>query len=112
MRTLTAVFSVLAATAGWFYMFYSRAAHKLEGIEAQTINARRVRLRRIGGFAMFLLAVLTFAGVWTVDAHGAPMAFVAIWLSVIALLLFVVVLALIDLRLTSKLRRASSTKSS
>ena len=110
MKVLTAVLSLLAATAGWYYMFYSIAAQKLCGIEEQSINLRRIRLRRTGGFAMFLLAVLMFAGVWSVDERGSPGAYLLIWFGVIALLLFIMILALLDLRLTAKLRRADSKK--
>jgi hypothetical protein len=110
MKVLTAVLSLLAAVAGWYYMFYSIAAQKLGGIEEQSINQWRIRLRRIGGFAMFLLAVLMFAGVWSVDERGSPGAYLLIWAGVIALLLLIVILAFFDLRLTAKLRRAGSKK--
>jgi hypothetical protein len=108
MKPLTAVLSLLAATAGWYYMFYSQAARKLGRVEEQSINRRRIRLRRIGGFAMFLLAVLMFAGVWSVDERGSPGTFLLIWFGVIALLLLVMVLVFIDLRLTARLRRRGS----
>lgn len=99
---LVGIFSLLVAAAGWYYLFYSRAAQRLSGIENQDINQRRVRLRRIGGAVMMLLAVSVFAGVFTVQS---PRSFVAVWLMVLALLGAIVVLALMDLRLTIKLRR-------
>ena len=65
MHAFTSIFSLLVAAAGWYYMFYSRMAEKLAPIEEQQINRRRSRLRRIGGFFMFLLAVFLFAGFHT-----------------------------------------------
>jgi len=68
-----------AHNAGWYYMFYSRAAHRLGAIENNAANLRRIRLRRVNGFIMFLLAVGLFAGVWSVDHLHTPGAFLIIW---------------------------------
>jgi hypothetical protein len=109
MHALSAIFSLLIAAAGWHYMFYSTAAQKLGGIEEQKLNAARVRLRRIGGFCMLLLAGCFFAGFWAFDLErpdGRGDAFLIVWASVGILLLLVVTLGLIDLRLTVRLRRA------
>ncbi len=105
MRTfLPAIFSLLVAAAGWFYMFYSRAAHNLSGVEHDARNLRRIRLRRVGGFMMFLLAVAFFIGfqpyVWQSDLIA-----MGVWMLVMFLLLAIVVLGLIDLRLTWQLRK-------
>ena len=85
-------------------MFYSRAAHNLAGVEADALNLRRIRLRRVGGFMMFLLAVAFFIGfqpyVWETG-----LAALAIWALVMLLLLAIVVLGLVDLRLTWRLRK-------
>jgi UDP-N-acetylmuramyl pentapeptide phosphotransferase/UDP-N-acetylglucosamine-1-phosphate transferase len=105
MGRLTDCFSLLVAIAGWYYMFYSRAAEKLGAIEEQQINQKRSRLRRIGGFVMFLLAVFLFAGVHTVDEKSTPVGFLSVWLMVFLLLFLIVVLALVDVRLTARLRR-------
>ena len=107
---LSGILSLLIAVAGWFYMFYSRAAHRLGVIESAPANLRRIRLRRINGFAMFLLAVGLFAGVWSVDPKRTPSLFVFIWVGVFLLLFVVVVLALIDVRLTARLRRGDTAK--
>lgn len=109
-RALSAIFAALVATAGWFYMFYSRAAQKLGGVEGAATNLQRVRLRRINGCAMFLLAVGIFAGVWSVDHKTSPGPFLIIWFGVMIVLCVIVVLALLDLRLTAKLRRAARTE--
>ena len=105
MNPLAAAFSLVVGAAGWYYLFYSRAAENLAGVEQQAINRRRVRLRRLGGVAMLLLAVGFYAGVVTVDSERSPAAFLAIWLGVLLLLGLIVLLGLIDLRLTLKLRR-------
>lgn len=104
MALVIDIFSLLTAAAGWYYLFYSNAARRLQPIESQRINLARVRLRRVGGIVMILLAVLFFAGFQEkIAASGA--AYIAIWLIVLLLLLLIVVLALIDLRLTWALRR-------
>lgn len=104
MQVFSALFSLFIAAADWYYMFYSRAATNLHGIEDQALNHRRQRLRQIGGFFMLLLAVALFAGFHTVDAATSAQAFLLVWMSVFLLLLLIVLLAMADLRLTWKLR--------
>jgi drug/metabolite transporter (DMT)-like permease len=99
------IFALLVAAAGWYYMFYSRAAHKLEGVENAELNLKRIRLRRIGGFVMMLFAVLFFAGFNTIDPKRHPALFLALWGVAFVLLGAMVVLALVDIRLTARLRR-------
>ena len=106
MRHLAGIFALLTGAAGWFYLFYSRAAHRLSGIEDERLNARRIALRRVGGVAMLLLGGFFFAGFYAFEnPHETPTAFLAVWLTVFALLVVLVILALIDLRLTRQLRR-------
>ena len=101
---LPAIFSLLVAAAGWFYMFYSRAAHNLTGLENDALNLRRIRLRRVGGFIMFCLAIAFFVGFqpYVESSRGT---FVGVWGLVMILLLAIVVLGLVDLRLTWQLRK-------
>ena len=108
---LSGILSLLIAVAGWYYMFYSRAAHRLSTIESAPANLQRIRLRRVNGFAMFLLAVGLFAGVWSIDPKRTPGLFGLVWVSVFILLLVIVILALMDVRFTAKLRRGDSAKS-
>lgn len=96
------MFSLLVLAAGWYYIFYSNAAKRLEGIENQRLNQLRVRLRRAGGLSMMLLAVVFYAGFYSIEPTR-PL-FAVLWLSVILLLMIVVILGLIDLRLTRRLR--------
>jgi hypothetical protein len=104
MFALSTAFSLLTGAAGWYYLFYSRAATRLAQVEDQALNLRRQRLRQVGGFVMLLLAVGLFAGFNSVDPATSASAFVLIWVSVFLLLLLVVVLAMLDLRLTWRLR--------
>lgn len=107
MHYVAGIFALLTAAAGWFYLFYSRAAHRLSGIEDQRLNDRRVALRRVGGVAMFLLGAFFFAGFYAFeDPKRTPGTFIAVWMTVFALLMIIVVLGLIDLRLTYRMRRA------
>ncbi|CAA9435225.1 MAG: hypothetical protein AVDCRST_MAG64-3759 [uncultured Phycisphaerae bacterium] len=105
MRYLAGIFALLTGAAGWYYLFYSRAAHRLAGVEDDRLNGRRVRLRRVGGVAMLLLGAFFFAGSYAFDdPKQTPGAFLGVWVTVFALLLVIVVLAMVDLRLTRRLR--------
>lgn len=104
MMWLVGIFSLLVAAAGWFYMFYSQAAEKLAIIEQPDVNRRRVRMRRLGGTCMILLGASFYVccdALIDRDAEMATMMLMAVFL----LLAAVLVLALIDLRLTRALRR-------
>ena len=59
----------------------------------------------MGPLVMMLLAIGMYAGFNSVDPQTSPSPFVMIWLSVFVLLLITVILAMIDLRLTWKLRQ-------
>lgn len=105
MLILPDILALLVAAAGWYYMFYSRAAHKLGSIENAKLNLERIRLRRINGFIMMLFAIFFFAGLNTVDPKRHPAVFLLVWGCAFALLGTMVVLALVDVRLTARLRR-------
>jgi len=95
----------LIAVAGWFYLFYSNAARRLGGIESPPANTARVVLRRINGLFLLLLAGLMYIGFHAVHVDTEPRAFILIWFSVMLLLLLTLILGMIDLKLTWKLRR-------
>ncbi len=99
---------LLVAIAGWYYLFYSRAAQKLSGIELAYFNRWRIRLRRANGLVMLLLAVGMFACVHSVDAQRHPRVFMLGLLAIISLLAMMVGLALADVRLTKRLRQTRS----
>ena len=105
MQHLSTVLALLIGIAGWYYLFYSRAAEKLAAVESQRLNRLRVWLRRAGGLVLLLLAPLFFAGFHTVDPRDDPQAFMGIWTGVALLLCLNVILALVDVGLTWKLRR-------
>ena len=111
MTLLAGIFALLTGAAGWYYLFYSRAAQRLAVIEHQALNNRRIALRRVGGAAMLMLGGFFFAGFAAFDdPQLTPTRFLVIWLTVFALLIVIVVLALVDLRLTRRLRRISGTR--
>jgi H+/gluconate symporter-like permease len=99
------ILSLLIGIAGWYYLLYSRAAHRLSIIESQKPNTRRIVLRRVNGAAMIVLAVLLYVATNGIDVQERPGAFAAVFLAVLVLLLAIVVLAMIDVRMTLKLRR-------
>lgn len=112
MEFLPGIFALLVAAAGWFYMFYSRAAHRLAGLEDQRLNRTRVLLRRVGGFAMVVLGACFYAGYYATDPEFAPGSFAWIWLTVILLMMLILILGIMDLRLTRKLREAQKRRDS
>jgi hypothetical protein len=105
MQHLSTILALLIGIAGWYYLFYSRAAEKLAEVEPHRLNRVRVWLRRAGGVVLLVLAPTFFAGFNTVDPAADPDAFLAIWVAVVALLGLNVVLAMADVGLTWKLRR-------
>src|SRR5579859_4945661 len=96
----------MVAGSGWYYLFYSRAAYRLGKLEDQRINLSRIRCRRAAGGLLSLMGILIFIGSQpSFEPHAHPRIYISIWIAVMFLLLAVVVLAMIDLRLTLKLRR-------
>ena len=105
MQTLAPIVALLIAAVGWYYLFYSRATQRLEGVEEERANRLRGILRRTNAVIMLLMAVGIALG--SVRMHRlTPEQFILTWTAVLVLLLVAVVLALIDVRLTVKLRRA------
>ncbi len=104
IRLLPAIISLVAAAAGWHYLFYSQSAQRLDGVEPSVTNARRSRLRRINGIALLLLAAGFYSGI-QIDAPRHPLVFIGIWCAVLVLLVLTVSLAVVDLRLTSRIKR-------
>ena len=105
-RALPGVLALLIGVAGWFYLFYSKATSNLSTIEEQRLNARRTNLRRVGALIMLLLAVLIAVGTYGLDPERPTAGFFVLWLVVIGLLMAIVILALVDVRLTVRLRMA------
>ena len=110
MTSLGAILSLLTAAAGWYYLFYSRASERLAEFEADRINRRRAWLRRIGGGVMILLGIGLYLGFRAADADNRPVFFVAVWLVNMTLMATLVILALVDVRLTARLRRNPRTR--
>lgn len=104
MHTFVNILSLSVAAAGWYYMFYSRAAHRLAALEASRSNVSRIRLRRGCGGLLALLGMLLFVGSQR-QVEGRPVVFIVLWTGVMALLLVIVILAMIDLRLTLRIHR-------
>lgn len=104
LQATAAVFALLTGVAGWHYLFFSKAAANLAGVEEQRLNLRRVVLRRVGGGVMLALGILFYAGFNAVRPFEQPGAFVTIWMGVFLMLALIMVLALIDIRLTWKIR--------
>lgn len=102
---LPALFSLLVAATGWYYLFQVRLPIDPGDEQTRLFNLRRYGLRRLGGFLMLSLGILIFAGFLAVDQTQPTRAFFLIWLSVCVLVVAVLLLALIDMRLTWKMRQ-------
>jgi peptidoglycan/LPS O-acetylase OafA/YrhL len=112
-RALPAILALLIGVAGWFYLFYSRAVSNLANLEDLRINRFRMALRRVGALVMLLLGILISVGAYAFDPEHPSPPFFFTWMIVLVLLLAIVVLGLVDVRLTYKLRhtlRQRSTK--
>ncbi|QOV88510.1 hypothetical protein [Humisphaera borealis] len=106
------ILALLTSAAGWYYLFYSKAAVRLAQIEAQDLNRRRSRLRRVGGGVMFVLGIGLYVGFRAADTDNDPLRFVVVWLLNMTLMATLVVFALIDVRLTSRLRKRLRSRDS
>ena len=105
MPMTATILAGLIFLAGWYCLFYSRAAQRLGAIEEQTVNRQRVRLRRANGLAMVVLAGLYFALYWMMgDRDQGAWPLLIVCLGIFLALFVIVLLALIDVRLTWKLR--------
>jgi UDP-N-acetylmuramyl pentapeptide phosphotransferase/UDP-N-acetylglucosamine-1-phosphate transferase len=102
MHIFSAIIAIITASAGLYYLVYSRAAHQLHGVEEAHYNARRVRLRRFGGAIMLVLAIC-FAMLFWMETDSA--AFLLVLMAVLLLVAVILILAMIDLRLTWRMRR-------
>ena len=103
MDYLPGIFALLVAAAGWYYLFYSQAALRLHGVEDPARNRLRVRLRRVGGVVIMLLAASFYAMFVMLRRERFAAAGVLVML-VMFLMGAVMVLGLVDLRLTRKMR--------
>jgi UDP-N-acetylmuramyl pentapeptide phosphotransferase/UDP-N-acetylglucosamine-1-phosphate transferase len=108
MESIPAIFCLLTGAAGWFYLFYSRAAHRLGGIENERINQARIRLRRMGAGVMILLAIAFAVGYYGTNVREPTPRFAIAWGCVLVLLPVMVGIGLADLRLTRKLKQAAA----
>ncbi len=104
LPTVATIFALLAGAAGWYYLFYSKAARRLAGVEGGPVNARRHLLRRANGALLLVLGGLFYAG-FTINPDAHRVRWAAVWFAVLLLLLAVIALVLVDMRLTARLRR-------
>ncbi len=105
MHALPAIFALLVAAIGWYYLFYSRAASRLSSIEEEKSNRLRGLLRRINAILMLVMAVGIALAMYKFNRDETYEQFLLVWLAILLLLIVVIVLGLIDVRLTWKLRQ-------
>lgn len=97
------IFAVLLATIGGYYVFVSPAASRLAEFEDARTNRLRVRLRQAGGITMILISASIFAIDFGYNSKSRWTMLIAL-AAVFILLMTLMILALIDIRLTQKLR--------
>lgn len=105
MKYSAAILALLTGIAGWYYLFYARGVQKPPGLVDPRLTARRMVLRKVGGGIMLLLGIGLYLGFWAADDASHPFWFVAVWVAVLVLMAALIVLALIDIRLTVRIRR-------
>ena len=105
MFYLFPIFALLVMAAGWQYMFFSRAAERLATFEGDELNRRRVRLRRFNGAIMFVLGIDVLAAYVIYGDRKPTVNELMLWVAAMVMLFVIVLLALIDVRLTARLRK-------
>lgn len=110
MNALVAIFCTLVLVAGWHYATNSAAVDRLAGVEAGRFNHLRRRLRRLNGVQLLGLAAAIFwlfieIGRLDGPARNVTRFAIASGLTLV-LLMVTVLLAGIDIWLTSRLRAA------
>ena len=103
--TFADILALACGVAGWFYLFYSRAAANLSAVESSSRNRLRKWLRKVCGASLVILGAAFFAGFNSVDEHRTPTAFLAVWCGTFLLLLLILVLVAVDILFTLKMRR-------
>ncbi len=104
---LPAIFSFLAAAAGWFYFLHAERAKNLLDFETAPDNLLRIRLRRFGGVIMILLAICFF-GAYSFSNKLLVLICLMLVLLFLCAILF---LGWVDMRLTHKMRETLKRKS-
>lgn len=104
IQSVATLVSVTTAIAGVYYLLRPIAEDDAADFEEGRLQVRRVRYRRVGGAAMTGLGILLYVGTHMPDAAERPRVFLNVWLGVLALLGMIVILALVDLRITLRLR--------
>ena len=107
---LLGIFAFVVMASGWYYLFYSRAAERLGRFEGEPVNVTRIRLRRVGGLVIMGLGAALYVGFYGVQWDPPTRAFMTVWLLVFFLLAAAVMLAMVDVHLTRKLRRTLSER--
>lgn len=105
MKYSAAILALLTGIAGWYYLFYSRGVQTPSGLADPHLAARRIFLRKVGGGIMLLLGIGLYLGFWAADEASHPVWFIVIWVAVLVLMAALIVLALIDIQLTVRIRR-------
>ena len=107
--TVTSLCLMIAA-AGWYYLFYSRAAQRLSAIEAADANRWRVLLRRTNGLLMLALAGAVYIAAASQIPDKSPALAGGLLLGIVLLLGLCVLLGWIDIRMTMNLRNRRRDK--
>lgn len=109
MSLIALACSVPVALIGAYYLVNASAVNWLGNLEGQGVNRIRVRLRRVNGVVLLLMSVALYLGVSRLlqIRQGEPAGLVAplAWIATLPLLLAMLVLAMLDVRLTRSLKR-------
>lgn len=110
---LSGLFCGLAALGAATYLVAARPSKRRRGIwllESAEAFDRRMRRRRLGAALLIVISAALFVGLSLLQPTSAPSGYVAYWLIVLAMLVWLVGLGLIDLMQTRRLFRKTSTR--
>ena len=72
MHLVPGALSIAILLIGWYYVFYSKAAERLNGVEPTPVNRKRQIHRRLGGLLLLPMSALFLAGSYWIDPHDRP----------------------------------------
>lgn len=109
LDALTAIFCTFILAAGWFYLTQSRGVERLSELESPRRNAARRKARRMGAWAMILLAASLFWIMFEVPRRDAISArrFTAAVLLLGFSLITMILCAMVDVYLTLRMRQSN-----
>ena len=101
-----AIFCTLVVAAGWYYLSRSDAVAALEGFESPRRNKTRRKVRRMGAWAMILLAISVYWMIVEAKRGTSPIRLLLSLLLSSLAILTMLLCAAVDMYLTHRLGKS------